>query len=63
MQAADGTVLEVFEWCSSEAIDAAHRNPAVLALRAEFEAACEYVPLAALPDLQHPFSEFHPLPS
>jgi hypothetical protein len=62
MQAADGTVLEVFEWRSPEAIDAAHRNPAVLALWAEFEAACEYVPLAALPESQHPFSEFHPLP-
>jgi hypothetical protein len=62
MQAADGTVLEVFEWRSPEAIDAAHHNPAVLALWGEFEATCEYVPLAALPESQHPFSEFRPLP-
>jgi len=61
MQASDGTIVEVFEWRSSDAIEAAHRNPAVLALWAEFEAACEYVPLASLAEAQHPFSEFEPL--
>ncbi len=62
MQAKDGTIVEVFEWLSSEAIEKAHHNPTVLALWAEFEAACEYVPLASLPESLHPFSEFHPLP-
>jgi len=62
MQAEDGTVVEVFEWSSAEAIERAHRSPAVLALWAEFEAACEYVPLGALAETQHPFSEFEPLP-
>lgn len=61
MQAADGTVIEVFEWLSAEAIERAHETPAVLALWAEFEAACEYVPLASLGEAQHPFSEFSPL--
>ncbi len=62
MQATDGTIVEVFEWLSPEAIEKAHHNPAVLALWAEFEAACEYVPLASLPESLHPFSEFQPLP-
>lgn len=62
MQAADGTVLEVFEWRSPEAIEQAHHNPAVRALWADFEAACEYVPLSGLAEAQHPFSEFNPLP-
>ena len=62
MQSADGTVLEVFEWRSPEAIDQAHHNPAVLALWAEFEAACEYVPVSGLSEAQHPFSEFQSLP-
>lgn len=62
MQAADGTVLEVFEWRSPEAIERAHHDPAVLGLWAEFEAACDYVPLSALPESEHPFSEFQPLP-
>jgi quinol monooxygenase YgiN len=61
MQAADGTLLEVFEWRSPEAIEQAHQNPAVLALWAEFEAACEYVPLAGLVEATHPFSEFDAL--
>lgn len=61
MQAADGTLLEVFEWRSAEAIEQGHKNPAVLALWAEFEAACEYVPLSSLAETQHPFSEFDAL--
>lgn len=61
MQAADGTVIEVFEWASAEAISQAHENAAVQALWAEFEAACDYVPLASLAEAAHPFSEFRPL--
>ena len=61
MEAGDGTIIEVFEWRSAETIEQAHHNPAVLALWAEFEAACEYVPLSSLPESQHPFSEFTPL--
>jgi hypothetical protein len=62
MKADDGTIIEVFEWLSHEAIERAHHSPAVLALWAEFEPACEYVPLATLAEAQHPFSEFSPLP-
>lgn len=61
MQAADGTVLEVFEWRSAEAIERAHHSPVVLALWAEFEAVCDYVPLAALAEAGQPFSEFQPI--
>ena len=62
MEAADGTIVEVFEWKSPEAIEQAHHNPAVLALWQEFEAACDYIPLSALAESTHPFSEFRPLP-
>jgi quinol monooxygenase YgiN len=62
MQSADGTIIEVFEWCSREAIDAAHKNAAVGALWAEFEAACDYIPIAAVPEAQRLFSEFGSLP-
>ncbi len=61
MQAADGTIIEVFEWCSPQAIEQAHGNAAVHALWAEFGAACDYVPLSELPESQHPFSEFNAL--
>ena len=61
MRATDGTILEVFEWRSPQAIEQAHSNPAVLALWSEFEAACEYVPLSSLSESEHPFSEFESL--
>ena len=32
MRARDGTIVEVSEWKSREAIDAAHKNPNVLAM-------------------------------
>ena len=38
MRAADGTVVEIFEWQSNEAIEKAHSTPVVQALWAEFDA-------------------------
>jgi quinol monooxygenase YgiN len=58
MRASDGTIVEVFEWRSSEAIQAAHGNPAVHALWKEFGAACDYTPLARLKEAQQMFAEF-----
>ena len=63
MQAADGTVLEVFEWRSAEAVAAAHQHPQVQALWTEFNSVCEYLPLAALAEAKQPFAEFTPLDS
>lgn len=62
MQASDGTVVEVFEWRSAEAIERAHANPAVLALWSEFEATCDYVPVGTLAEAGRLFSEFDALP-
>jgi quinol monooxygenase YgiN len=58
MRAADGTIVEVFEWRSAEAIQQAHTNPAVQALWAEFGTACDYTPLARLKEAQQMFAEF-----
>ena len=54
-------VLEVFEWCSEQAVAAAHQHPGVQARRAEFDSVCSYIPLSALPEAQQPFVEFRPL--
>lgn len=59
-EAADGTLIEVFEWASAEAIDAAHRNPRVQALWTEFGAACEYLPIGRVAESAQLFSEFAP---
>ncbi len=58
MRASDGTIVEVFEWRSAEAINQAHTNPAVQALWAEFSAACDYTPLSKLNESQQMFAEF-----
>jgi hypothetical protein len=63
MRAADGTILEVFEWVSTDAIARAHANPAVQALWREFGDACDYVPLASVPEAQQIFAEFDSLSS
>lgn len=61
LQAADGTLLEVFEWVSAQAIAAAHRHPEVQAMWAEFAAVCEHVRLSQLPEAQQLFAEFTPV--
>jgi hypothetical protein len=62
MRAADGTIVEIFEWRSAEAINQAHGNPAVQALWAELGAACDYVPLSKLAEAQQMFAEFDAVP-
>src|SRR5687768_14227098 len=61
MRAQDGTIVEVFEWRSAEAIEKAHANPAVLALWDEFGRACDYTPLSKLKEASDMFAEFEPL--
>jgi len=61
MRAADGTLVEAFEWASAAAIDAAHRHPEVLATWERFEAVCEHVSLRQLAEAQGPFAEFQAL--
>jgi hypothetical protein len=61
MRADDGTIVEVFEWQSAEAISKAHETPAVQALWEQFGAVCEYRPLHTLPEAQRLFAEFEPV--
>ena len=60
--AADGTVIEVFEWVSEEAIATAHENATVRAMWDEYEAVCTYLPIGQLPEAAVLFSEFAALP-
>ena len=61
MEAGDGTIVEVFEWVSAQAIQAAHSNPAVQRMWSDCEAVCDYVPIGTLVEAQELFSEFTPL--
>lgn len=58
LRAADGTLIEVFEWASSEAIERAHKHEGVQAMWAAFEAACDYLPLARVPEAANIFAGY-----
>lgn len=58
MRAGDGTIIEVSEWRSRAAIDAAHQNPSVLAMWEKFFALCDCVPLETLAEARDMFAGF-----
>ena len=62
MRSRDGTIIEVSEWKSREAIDAAHKNPNVLAMWNQFFALCDCVPLKSLAEAEEMFAGFEPVP-
>ena len=61
MRAREGTIIEVSEWKSREAIDAAHKNPNVLAMWQKFFAVCDCVPLNTLAEAEEMFAGFEPI--
>ena len=61
MRARDGTIIEVSEWKSQEAIDAAHKNPNVLAMWNKFFALCDCVPLTTVTEAAEMFAGFEPI--
>jgi quinol monooxygenase YgiN len=61
MRSRDGTIVEVSEWKSREAIDAAHKNPNVLAMWNKFFAACDCVSLNTLAEAREMFASFEPI--
>lgn len=61
MEAADGTIVEVFEWLSAEAIAQAHHNPVVLQMWQEYGEVCDYIPLNSLAESDKLFADFEPL--
>jgi quinol monooxygenase YgiN len=62
MRAKDGTIIEVSEWKSHEAIEGAHQNPRVLAMWDRFFAVCDCVPLNLVPESTTMFAGFEPIP-
>lgn len=60
MKASDGTVIEVFEWRSADAIAAAHTNEEVKKMWERYSACSEFVPLAELKESTEIFASFTP---
>src|SRR5205823_9004733 len=61
MRARDNTIVEVSEWKSREAIDAAHKNPNVLAMWNKFFEVSDCVPLNTLAEAKEMFAGFEPI--
>lgn len=61
MEAADGTIIEVFEWLSAEAIANAHHSKAVQQMWGEYAEVCDYVPLSTLKEAGDLFAGFLPV--
>lgn len=59
--AQDNVILEIFEWKSPEAMEAAHSHPEVLAMWDQFATLSDYRPLASLLETHDLFAEFEPL--
>jgi quinol monooxygenase YgiN len=57
----DQVILELFEWKSPAAMEAAHQHPDVLAMWGKLSELAENKPLAALLETRDLFAEFEPL--
>ncbi len=61
MRAKDDTIIEVSEWKSSDAIEAAHKNENVWKLWNKFFELCDCVPLNTVAETSEMFAGFEPL--
>ncbi len=61
MQASNGSIVEVFEWVSTDAIEKAHSHPVVLEMWKRFEEACEYGTIGELEESRMMFPGFKPV--
>jgi hypothetical protein len=60
-RAKDGTIVEIFEWSSADAINRAHSDPEVQKLWEHYGAACDYVKLSDLAESSDLFAGFEAL--
>lgn len=57
-KSSDGRVIEVFEWASGKAVDAAHQHPAVSDIWEKMALVADFLPLNTLPEGNEPFVSF-----
>jgi hypothetical protein len=54
----DGTIIEVFEWASMNAVNAAHQHPAVSDIWEKMSLVADFHPINKLAELNTPFADF-----
>ena len=57
-QSKDGTIIEIFEWTSLNAINAAHQHPAVSNIWEKMTMIADFVPMTSLEEGNRPFPSF-----
>jgi hypothetical protein len=57
-KSSDGTIIEVFEWASMDAINAAHQHPAIADIWEKMTLIADFHPMTALPEGKKPFPGF-----
>ena len=60
-KSSDGTLLEVFEWSSEEAAQAAHQHPTVGRIWEQIGMVAGISTLSAIPESAQPFAHFEPV--
>ncbi|MEH7505092.1 antibiotic biosynthesis monooxygenase [Neobacillus drentensis] len=61
LQAEDGTIIEIAEWRSTEAIERAHQSAAVMAVWDKIGSLAQLTSLSTLTEAQERFPNFKPL--
>lgn len=59
----DGRIIEVFEWVSAQAVNAAHQHPAVSDIWEKMALVADFLPMNSLPEGNAPFVDFEILKS
>ena len=60
MKSSDGTIVEVFEWISKNAIEEAKENKDVQEYWERYREVCDIIPVSNLIEANTSFSEFSP---
>lgn len=60
-RAADGVIVEVFQWKSQDAMNAAHENARVLAMWDKFAEVCDYTVIADVAGAKDMFTPLTPI--
>ena len=57
-RSADGRIIEVFEWTSGNAVNAAHQHPAIADIWEKMALVADFVPFNSIAELNQPFASF-----
>lgn len=57
-KSADGRIIEVFEWISANAVNAAHQHPAISDIWEKMTLVADFLPMNSLPEGSKPFVSF-----